>query len=558
MPKEIVVIGPPGTGKTTAGITLASGWFKDGASSDEVAYLAFTKAAADEASRRIKKEGFDFDLPEDQGLPFFRTLHSLAYRALKKDKRDLRVVRTADMKNFSAWAGFTGTFTVDDQEDITEVYARLERNGRSKWDDCLSAYGISRISATVPGELEAARTRTSRKAQTLMGRCFGDDEYRHFVSKYEDYKRANGLVDFTDMLEYALAEMEPLGSVRHVVVDEVQDLSPLLYAIVDRLFLSAEQVFYLGDVNQTLYAWAAADPKLFISRARRAAHRVALTQTHRFGDAIVAFSTAIINRATDKIMVQVKGLPGREHSIRTMGSFEPKVRDMLILHRHVAGCQALAASYIAAGLPFRNERGRDPLGAEKRVEVFQALHDLAAGKETPSWAAARLIEDYMPSVLQPEPGRPTRVRLVVHGAKKKIEDGVLKGAVRLADLVAAKILTPEGSDLVRTGHYQALEHSEDFDYYRKVIENGHPLNPNGRIPQITTIHGSKGREAPSVTVFAEMGRKCWNDPDPEHRIAYVASTRTQGTLEICVEKTVEWARARYDYPEPTKEAGRHA
>lgn len=548
MPKEIVVIGPPGTGKTSLGIEVTSGWFKEGASPDQVAYLAFTKAAANEAASRIKDEKLELGFGREDILPFFRTIHSLAYRGLKKKKEDLRLVATADMKLFSRWAGFEGAFSVDEWEDLSEVYQRLQANGRSRWDDCLTAYGISRISARTPEHLRIAKERTSRKADALMGRCFEAPEYKAFVDKYEAYKKANGLVDFTDLLEFALCEMDPIDCVRFVVVDEVQDNAGILDSVVQRLFLDAEELWLVGDVNQTVYNFAGADPRLFIQRARRAAHRLVLRQTHRFGQRIVDFSTDVINRAHDKIVVDVIGLPGRTNEVRTTGSFQPRVADMLVLHRHVAGCQAVAAAYREAGLPFRNERGKDPLGADNRVQAFQTLYDLASGKEVAGGAVSRLVEDLMPSVLQPEPGMAKGTRLVVHGAKKRLQDGAVKGQIRLQELIHAKILTQEGIDLVRSGHYQALKHSDDLEYYRRVVDNGHSLDKNGKIPRITTIHGSKGRQAPSVVVFTEMSQKCWDDTDSEHRLAYVAATRTEGELEICMERTVDWAHTRYDYP----------
>lgn len=1045
MPKNIVVIGPPGTGKTRLGIEISKGWFDAGAAPEEVAYLAFTKAAANVAASRIEEAGVEAGA--DGKFPYFRTIHSLAYRELKKKRDDVRVVNLADMKLFSAWSSFEGTFAVEEWEDLAEVYRRLKRDGRSEWDDCLTAYTLSRISCTKPTDIEASSTRMSSLAQRTFGRSINEDQYRIFVRKYEDYKRANGLIDFTDMLAFALCEMPPIDCVRHAVVDEClpagtpvmmsdgtskpienvtsddtvlgydhsrglrpsrvvetrsttttrlirvngvlrltpnhpvyvpgkgyveagrlkigdpfiglrnlrtngdshgrsglecekegkndlfqkmrrhpsfkkefvgpalspmregvskmqiqpqkilfagvfpireegemgnidlrdmrerggssadrdfagaddlldamrrqeelkahghgepdlrtlweriytkgedtpkevlfegmlrpvphgsvceampnlretdvgqkgsgsskkvllkslcprvgaiqakkteapdlggihvfglqtrenasekvdsekseilqpkmrgsqqihsrrphapirpdenpksdegrerpcqgeggahcdwassplegrewdfdrptktpsgktgwtrvgmvsgvrhpglrsagleegdsglgssgienrrgggwgkpqhdeaeidrheervrptnpwlegssvqkrsrhgdmagdlvldqvrsieeltvpstrvynigtvtenyfadgilvhncQDLAPVLHAIVERVFQGAEEIWWAGDVNQTIFSFAAADAKLFIKRAQEADHRVVLRQTHRFGQEVVDFSTRIIMRAQDRIVVDVKGLPGKMHVLRDTGSFRPMVRPMLILHRHVSGCKALAVKYIAAGMPFRNERGMDPLGADARIKAFTALYDLSEGKDVAAGNVGRLVDDLMPSMLQPEAGQ-KGIRLLVHGAKKKIQDGFLKGDVRLNDLIQAKIVTEAGANLIQSKTYRAFKHPDDLEYYHRVIQNGHSLHAD-KIPIITTIHGSKGREAPSVVVFSEMGSKCWDDQDSEHRLAYVAATRTQGELEICAERTVGWAKTKYDYP----------
>lgn len=352
MPKNIVVIGPPGTGKTENSILVASGWFKSGAAPDGVAYLSFTNAAADEATSRIKDNnlGLNLDLGEDGKLPFFRTLHSLAFRGLMRKKKDIRVISPADMKLFSAWSGYEGAFAVINSEDLADAYQALDRGGRTDYDKLLTAYNLSRISASIPEHIELAKTRMSKLASRTVGFIEdGTEAYKTFVKKYEDYKLANDLVDFGDMLAFALCEMEPIDSVRYAVIDECQDLAPILHSIVDKLFVSAEEVWWAGDPNQAIYGFAAADARLFIKRAQEADLVITLRQTHRFGQEIVDFSTKIIKRARDRILVDVIGFPGRSHSIRTTGDFDPTVEPMLILHRHVMGCQSLGADYMAEG-----------------------------------------------------------------------------------------------------------------------------------------------------------------------------------------------------------------
>jgi len=680
---------------TENSILVASGWFKSGAAPDGVAYLSFTNAAADEATSRIKDNnlGLNLDLGEDGKLPFFRTLHSLAFRGLMRKKKEIRVISPADMKLFSAWSGYEGAFAVINSEDLADAYQALDRGGRTDYDKLLTAYNLSRISASIPEHIELAKTRMSRLASRTVGFIEdGTEAYKTFVKKYEDYKLANDLVDFGDMLAFALCEMDPIDSVRYAVIDEClpagtpitlsdgrtkpiedvtyddtvlgydhetgglkaarvvetrmttttrlvkvngdldltpnhpvfilgkgyvragnlkvgdriialqeqnsgrgvsahhvgsaeevevpethvynigtttenyfangslvhncQDLAPILHSIVDKLFVSADEVWWAGDPNQAIYGFAAADARLFIKRAQEADLVITLRQTHRFGQEIVDFSTKIIKRARDRILVDVIGFPGRSHNIRTTGDFNPTVEPMLILHRHVMGCQSLGADYMAEGKPFRNERGKDPLGSEMRVQGFQALHELAAGKGVSAGLVMRLVDDLMRSVLPPTEGtNGKQVRLVVHGGKKKMKDGALKGDVNLRDLVAAKILTQEGADIIRARNLQALKPSYvgDFEYYHRVVDNGYSLQTvdadgKTRVPIITTIHGSKGRQAPRVVVFSEFGQKCKEDMDNEHRLAYVASTRTYGSLEICAQRRVDYAEERYEYP----------
>ena len=70
-----IVLGPPGTGKTTFLLNKVEELFKEDIQPYELAYLAFTKKAATEALTRAVDK---FDYEQDQ-LIYFRTIHSLCY-----------------------------------------------------------------------------------------------------------------------------------------------------------------------------------------------------------------------------------------------------------------------------------------------------------------------------------------------------------------------------------------------------------------------------------------------------------------------------------------------
>ena len=81
---KTIVLGPPGTGKTETLLTKVEEYLKE-TDPDKIGYFAFTQKAANEArDRAIKK----FNLTEDD-LPYFRTLHSLAFRRLGLKKENV-------------------------------------------------------------------------------------------------------------------------------------------------------------------------------------------------------------------------------------------------------------------------------------------------------------------------------------------------------------------------------------------------------------------------------------------------------------------------------------
>ena len=71
-------IGPPGTGKTTTLINQVEKYISEGIHPCDIAYISFTKVAANEAKARAI-EAFPEFANSPNAFENFRTLHSLAY-----------------------------------------------------------------------------------------------------------------------------------------------------------------------------------------------------------------------------------------------------------------------------------------------------------------------------------------------------------------------------------------------------------------------------------------------------------------------------------------------
>ena len=74
---KTIILGPPGTGKTTTLLNLVDDFMKAGVDSKRIGYFSFTRKAAHEASGRAAEK---FNLDQTEDLIYFRTLHSLALR----------------------------------------------------------------------------------------------------------------------------------------------------------------------------------------------------------------------------------------------------------------------------------------------------------------------------------------------------------------------------------------------------------------------------------------------------------------------------------------------
>ena len=77
---------------------------------------------------------------------------------------------------------------------------------------------------------------------------------------YEDYKAANDLLDYDDLLLLAYEHSKATGRRRYswVEVDEVQDLNPLQLALIDLFATDTATIVYLGDEQQAIFSFIGA------------------------------------------------------------------------------------------------------------------------------------------------------------------------------------------------------------------------------------------------------------------------------------------------------------
>lgn len=270
--KATVIYGPPGTGKTTRLLGLVEEQMRSGVEPDRIAFISFTKAAVGEASARAMDK---FGLSQ-RDLPWFRTIHSLAYSALSLS----RGVVMATHKDFAEEHGFQ----ISDK--LGEGGEEIIFGERSSDDTIVYAKGL--VDATgLPIEEVARRW----KLQLPINR------YELFCERLADWKLKQKKVSFADMLSlYVNGPSAPLD-VDVAFIDEAQDLTPMQWKLARKALARARRVFIAGDDDQAIYNWAGADWSNLLNVR---GDTEVLAQSHRVPRAVFDLAAQITKRISHR------------------------------------------------------------------------------------------------------------------------------------------------------------------------------------------------------------------------------------------------------------------
>jgi len=500
--KRELILGPPGTGKTTTLINRVSDLLDSGVAAERIAYVSFTRKAAEEARDRARER---FDLPKNS-FQNFRTLHSLAYRELGLSQGDV--------------------MTPTHWQEISDLTgAKLTANGFDDGvgTDKIVAFHLHLAKVLGRGYEEHFRmvAGSQRSRAFNFGALHRGGGLQQFVAlgDYIDtYKDRLGIVDFSDMLSLG-QHVEPIDC-DFAIIDEAQDLSPLQWRFVKNIFKNAKSITIAGDDDQAIYSWAGADLHTFRNMEAR---RTILDQSWRCPQTVWQFANAIVEQIEDRYQKhwEPREEAGQVDFINSLSECPLENGESWYLLTRTKAQQQKYVHYLrGAGFTYR----------KNGVHSIKSDH-LALAR---TWTR----------LLKGEPVSVAQIRsLYANMTADKIDPA---GAAKLdlldddSRLTIGTVAKDYGLK-VQAGvwHEVVIIDANDSRYYRTVKERTgvQSLVAEPTI-EVSTIHAVKGGEADNVVFSSSMGQRPYRNfragytRDDEARIFYVAATRAKKRLYV--------------------------
>ena len=102
--------------------------------------------------------------------------------------------------------------------------------------------------------------------------CCPDEEFRRIYEQYEKRLHGQRLLDFDDLMVYCYKLFQKHPEVlqawqkkfRYILIDEFQDVNQLQYDIVKLLALPENNLFLVGDDDQSIYRFRGARPEIML------------------------------------------------------------------------------------------------------------------------------------------------------------------------------------------------------------------------------------------------------------------------------------------------------
>jgi superfamily I DNA/RNA helicase len=513
-PGPVLCVAPAGSGKTTTLVARIAWLVATGADPATITAVTFNKRAADEMASRVDAALEPLGLAA--GAVRVKTFHALGREILADGGESVEPL-------------------LDREAVLRDMWPDITRGALRALDDAFSRLKLDiAVTAAEVGE---------------------DPEPGPVARAFLAYEAAiadAGGLDFDDLVARALRLLDARPkllrrwreSCRCLLVDETQDVDRSQLRLAMTLAAPANNVFFVGDDDQTIYGWRLADVRRVLGLAADlpGLRRIDLTVNYRCPRVVVDRAVRLVAHNQERFVKTISAAPAAEGRLilapdggddvvrirRVFRNWPDDGGTRAVLARTNAELLPAASVAVEIGTPFRAPRLR-LLTEDPRVEAILDVAAETTDRRRP--LLARLVEVSRRGFdLPPAPASRRRAASSDSDPREPEEELPLEPEDLLAALVgwAAPYRTLEEFAAAVAGHRA------------RVAE----LRREDAALTLATAHSTKGLEFDHVAVIGmdsgrfPSGRSIRDAPDPdrtleeERRLAYVAWTRARRTLTL--------------------------
>lgn len=296
-----LVIAPPGSGKTFTLIERICYLTQEaGIGSDSILVITFTKAAT-----KQMKERYLARIKSTDTTVCFGTIHALCFGILRTSfgydaKALLSQVQKVHM--------------------LQEIIEEIEKKEIALWQKA----DLDRIDPEQVLEEISKMKNQGKQPEEYETSVMDAELFRTVATQYLLRCRCGRKLDFDDMVLKCLEELQRHTDIlkiwqdkfRYLLVDEVQDIDRMQYRLITMLAKPQNNIFMVGDDDQSIYGFRGAEPSLMFSMEKDfpKLRKINLRYNYRSTAEIVNAASALIScnlLRFEKEIVSARGEGGR-------------------------------------------------------------------------------------------------------------------------------------------------------------------------------------------------------------------------------------------------------
>lgn len=581
----LLVLAGPGSGKTTVVTKRVQYLVQDcSISPSSILVITFTKAAATEMKERFTR------LMEQQAQPpggygnvSFGTFHAVFFNILKLSY------------------GFTVANIITEETRRQYLKESVDRMKLEIDDENEFLTGIA-------GEISLIKNERVELEHYFSKNC-SEEVFRKIYEGYEERKKRARLIDFDDMLVYTwelLSQRKDILSAwqkkyQYILVDEFQDINRLQYDILRLLAEPENNLFIVGDDDQSIYRFRGARPEIMLNFRKDypQSGQVLLNDNFRSTTQIVEaagrviarnktrFPKNIIARGGDGALVRSLEFPDQQQEcayiLREIQNWQARggsLRQVAVIYRTNTQPRVVIQKLMEYNLPFR-VRDQVPnlfqhwiardlfcymrlaMGSGLRKDLLPVLNRPKRYLSRECLNDERISWEYMLNFYKDKRYVCDRIERLQYDLKMMSRMSPFAAINYIRHVIGYEEYLKEYAGFRRMNVEDLLEvlsdlqesareyhtYEEWFIYIEKYTEEMEQLKKRQQEVKdgvhLTTMHSSKGLEYEKVFILdAAEGitpyKKAVLEPDleEERRMFYVAMTRAKKELTICWTKKV--------------------